>query len=263
MEGFSGGGAAMKALVLKAPGTNRDYDVAEAIEYAGGTTVLLPLSELRERPALLLDYGMLVIPGGFSYGDALGAGKLLALDFECFFAEAVMRFVEEKRPVLGICNGFQALIKTGILPGAPFERHTFTLAQNARGNFECRWVRLRASTSNSIWTRGIEGFSCPVAHGEGRFASSLPNVVESLRVAGCIALEYANERGEPAQGCYPDNPNGSIGDIAGICNSDGNVLGLMPHPENAVFPWQSASMPGWAEDGALRLFRNGIEYARS
>lgn len=253
----------MKALVLKAFGTNRDYDIAEAIEYVGGSVVILPISVLRARPAILLDYGMLVVPGGFSYGDALGAGKLLALDFECFFADAVKRFVEEKRPVLGICNGFQALIKTGILPGAPFERHTFTLAQNAQGNFECRWVRLRVPTSNSIWTRGIEVLTCPVAHGEGRFASSLPLAVERLRDAGCLALEYANERGEPAQGSYPENPNGSLGDIAGICNSDGNVLGLMPHPENAVFPWQSASLPGWASDGALRLFRNGIEYARS
>jgi len=206
---------------------------------------------------------MLVVPGGFSYGDALGAGRLLALDLSLFFADEVRRFVEEGRPVLGICNGFQALVKAGILPGKKFRAHGFTLAHNASGSFECRWVRLSVPRSNSIWTRGIERIFCPVAHGEGRFAADFPEAGQELQKARCVALQYADSSGAPAGGGYPENPNGSVADIAGICNPEGNVLGLMPHPENAVFAWQYASLPGRGGDGALGLFENGLRYAAS
>jgi phosphoribosylformylglycinamidine synthase I len=251
----------MKVLILKAPGTNRDFDVQGALGRAGAVADILPLSGLRSAPGSMRDYGMLVIPGGFSYGDALGAGKLFALDLSRFFADEVRRFVEEGRPVLGICNGFQALLKAGILPGEKLEAHRFTLAHNAGGNFECRWVRLLAPPSNSIWTQGIKSICCPVAHGEGRFAADTAEAPALLRDSGCIALQYADASGAPAQGKYPENPNGSIADIAGICNPKGNVLGLMPHPENAVFEWQCASLPGRDGDGALRLFENGLRHA--
>lgn len=251
----------MKSLILKAPGTNRDFDVARAIEAAGGTTEILPLTELRARPDRLQDYGMLVVPGGFSYGDALGAGKLFALDLSRFFADEVKRFVETARPVLGICNGFQVLIKAGILPGQRFGQHSFTLAHNARGGFECRWVSLAAPKSNSVWTRGIERIFCPVAHGEGRFNTDFSGADELLSREGCVALRYCDEAGALAGGRYPFNPNGSIMDIAGICNPEGNVLGLMPHPENAVFEYEYASMPGRGGEGARQLFKNGLQYA--
>jgi phosphoribosylformylglycinamidine synthase len=253
----------VKVLILKAPGTNRDFDVQAAIERAGGVGEILPLSELRGAPKKMRDYGVLVVPGGFSYGDALGAGRLFALDLSHFFEDEVRRFVEEGRPVLGICNGFQALLKAGILPGEKFGAHRFTLAHNARGNFECRWVRLLISPSNSIWTRGIERIFCPVAHGEGRFTAAAAEGPALLWGSGCVALQYADGSGAPAEGRYPENPNGSILDIAGICNPEGNVLGLMPHPENAVFGWQAFSLPGRADDGALRLFENGLRYAAS
>jgi len=253
----------MKALILKAPGTNRDFDVRGALERAGGAAEILPLSELRSAPGSMRGYGMLVIPGGFSYGAALGAGKLFALDLSQFFADEVRHFVETGKPVLGICNGFQALVKAGILPGKKFEAHKFTLARNAGGNFECRWVRLVAPHSRSIWTQGIESLFCPVAHGEGRFAADFSDAGALLQTEGCIVLQYADAQGAPAQGNYPENPNGSIADIAGICNAAGNVLGLMPHPENAVFEWQYASLPGRSGDGALRLFENGLRYAAS
>jgi len=255
----------MKALILKAPGTNRDRDAAEAIALAGATYEILPLADLRGHPDHMLDYGMLVVPGGFSYGDALGAGRLFALDLEHFFIEQVQRFVETGRPVLGICNGFQVLVKAGLLPGAGFAQRgqrCVTLAHNQSGRFECRWVNLSAASSRSIWTRGIEGFSCPVAHGEGRFSTASEETLNALMASGCIALQYADAQWKAAGGSYPENPNGSAADIAGICNEEGNVLGLMPHPENAVFAWQSASLPGRLLEGALALFRNGVAYAQ-
>ncbi len=255
----------MKALILKAPGTNRDRDAAEAIACAGAAAEIVPLADLRENPDHMLDFGMLVVPGGFSYGDALGAGRLFALDLEHFFADQVRQFIETGRPVLGICNGFQALVKSGLLPGPRFERggtRQVTLAHNRHGRFECRWVHLAAPSSRSIWTRGIAGFSCPVAHGEGRFIVSDARALGALEATGCIALRYADAEGRPAEGRYPDNPNGSALDIAGICNEEGNVLGLMPHPENAVLDWQTYSLPNKRGAEALALFRNGIEYAQ-
>ena len=251
----------MKTLILKAPGTNRDNDAARAIELAGGDPEILPLTDLRVSPERLRDYGMLIVPGGFSYGDALGAGKLFALDLSRFFADEVARFVESGRPVLGICNGFQVLVKAGILPGPLFAEHHFTLAHNACGNFECRWVNLEAPRSNSIWTRGIERVYCPVAHGEGRFNADFEDAGKLLLREGCVALRYCDESGAVAGGRYPFNPNGSIADIAGICNREGNVLGLMPHPENAVFEYELGSMPGRDGEGAKQLFRNGLRYA--
>ncbi|MCX7775087.1 MAG: phosphoribosylformylglycinamidine synthase I [Spirochaetaceae bacterium] len=250
----------MKALVLKAPGTNRDRDLVEALELAGSQAEVVPLAILREAPERIQKYGMVVVPGGFSYGDALGAGKLLALDLITYFQEAMSDFVASGRPVLGICNGFQALVKAGLLPGSARSLQV-TLTANEKGRFECRWVRLAAPASHCIWTQGLEDFWCPVAHGEGRLASFENEALARLREGGHIALIYTNADGQPAGGEYPANPNGSIGDIAGLCNEQGNVLGLMPHPENAVFSYQTASLPGKSGKGALELLRRGVAFA--
>jgi len=250
-----------KALVLLAPGTNRDRDLLEALELAGGEGAILPLAELSARKGTFADFGLLVVPGGFSYGDALGAGSLLALDLRKRFAGEVAAFAASGRPVLGICNGFQALVKAGLLPGADFQEpeRTVTLTANEGGRFECRWVELVTAPSPSLWTEGLEeGLSCPVAHGEGRVAVLSPAVAERLRASGRIVLRYAGAGGRPAGGSWPANPNGSLDDIAGLCNAEGNVLGLMPHPENALRDRQVAGLPGRRSAGALRLFVNGL-----
>ncbi len=208
---------------------------------------------------------MLVLPGGFSYADALGAGKLLALELKVFFADEVRAFVQSGKPVIGICNGFQALVKSGILPdpAASGSEPAATLTFNAGGHFECRWVTLQPLSKTCLWTRALsEPITCPVAHGEGNFLTQQAQTASYLKTNDQIALIYTRPDGRPAQGAYPYNPNGSVLDIAGICNPEGNVLGLMPHPENHIFPNQH---PRWTrgESGGsgLSLFVNGVQYA--
>lgn len=249
-----------KALILLAHGTNRDHDAAEALRLAGAHAEIVPLNFLREGKRRFNDYQMLVLPGGFSYADALGAGKLLAIDLRAYFTDQIRAFVAAGKPVIGICNGFQALVKAGMLPGweGASPRQQATLTFNARGRFECRWVTLKPVSSACVWTRGLSGLiACPVAHGEGNF-----QVAEPARLKGLIALTYVYPDGSPANGDYPANPNGSLLDIAGICNPAGNVLGLMPHPENHIHPWQH---PRWTRRAGglsgFSLFENGVRYA--
>jgi phosphoribosylformylglycinamidine synthase I len=248
-----------KVLILHAPGTNRDGDLAEAFRLAGGRPEIIPLSELEENSNLWREYALLALPGGFSYGDALGAGKLWALDLQTRFLDLINEFTASGRPVLGICNGFQALVKAGVLPG---ENQTATLTYNQSGKFECRWVSMTTNKSNSSpWLDGIERIDCPVAHGEGRFLME-PNseLDDSQR-----AFIYSNPDGSPANLAYPVNPNGSPDDLAGVTNRAGNVLGIMPHPEDHIYPHQH---PSWTRATSLtgsnlglRLFVNGIKIA--
>src|SRR5215211_5748808 len=285
-----------KALVLQAHGSNRDFDVSEALTLAGAEATGIPLNELRMRKSLLSEFQLLVIPGGFSYADALGAGKLLALDLASYFAEEVEAFVDSGKPVIGICNGFQALVKSGILPGAnavarkafsptkqslskrntsenekiasgdlPRNDMSVTLTFNSRGHFECRWVTLKPVSQNCIWTKELEEYiECPIAHGEGNFQTSDLSPLSSFPSNDQIALIYISGDGSSADGEYPLNPNGSIHDIAGICNPRGNVLGLMPHPENHIHPWQyPRHTRGEKGKSGLALFENGVKYANA
>lgn len=266
-----------KALVLHAAGTNRDPDACTALELAGAAPEIVHVKALRSAERRLDDYAMLVIPGGFSYADALGAGRLFALDLASYFADEVAAFVAAGKPVIGICNGFQVLVKAGILPGTvPGRTGTATLAHNANGRFECRWTTMAAPASACVWTRGLGGpgggpegdplgglLACPIAHGEGRFLVDTPATLERLRAAGQLALVYAGDDGRPAGGAYPDNPNGSVADIAGICNPAGTVLGLMPHPENnVVFRARDDRRRRAATEACLALWKNGVAYAK-
>lgn len=257
------------ALIVKAAGTNRDADVARAFELAGADTFIASVKWLKDNKSRFASSSILVIPGGFSYADALGAGSLFALDLASFFKDEVREFVEGGKPVLGICNGFQALVKAGILPGAELDaglessERSVTLARNENGLFECRWVSMRAHPGSCLWTEGIrEPFSCPVAHGEGRFTSGDASVLERLKRSKSVALSYCLPSGAPAGGRYPDNPNGSAFDIAGISNSAGNVLGLMPHPEDNIASGSGAFCHGAGSAGdGLSIFLNGVRYA--
>ncbi len=260
-----------QALVLQAHGTNRDLDVMEALALAGAEPTGAPLNELHAGRIDWLAFQMLVIPCGFTYAVALGVCKLLALDLTAYFADEIAAFVASGKPVIGICNGFQALVKAGILPGTPVAdapgsedgAPCYTLTHNAGGHFECRWVTLQPASQRCIWTQGLHKLiATPVAHGEGNFQATSQDAIAALARRDQIALTYVRAGGAPADSAYPANPNGSAADIAGVCNLRGNVLGLMPHPENHIHPWQH---PRWTRGKAghsgLPLFTNGVAYA--
>jgi phosphoribosylformylglycinamidine synthase len=258
------------ALILQAHGSNRDIDVSDALALAGADPTIVPLNDLRARKADWRDFQLLVVPGGFSYADALGAGKLLALDLNSYFADEIAAFVAAGKPVIGICNGFQALVKSGILPGENREQRAeakpaqATLTFNAEGHFECRWVDLAPISQTCLWTKGLtESITCPIAHGEGNFQASDYSLINALSALDQVALTYTQPDGAPANGEYPANPNGSLLDIAGICNASGNVLGLMPHPENHIHAWQHPRHTrGETGQTGLVLFQNGVKYCQ-
>jgi phosphoribosylformylglycinamidine synthase len=254
---------APRALILHANGTNRDREAALACEIAGGEPDIVHVNQLINGEKHLLDYHFLVVPGGFSYGDDLGAGALWALDLRRRLQADVERFVQEGRPTLGICNGFQALVKAGLLPGEEFnDQRSVTLTYNASGHFECRWAYLKPNfNSPSLFLENLdELIYCPVAHGEGRVAVRDEGTADHLRKLGLDALTYVDANGNPVG--YPGNPNGSAYDIAALCNPAGNVMGLMPHPENHIFPWQHPRHHR-GDKGMLgiKLFENGAKYA--
>ena len=251
-----------QVLILQATGTNRDLDAAEAVRLAGGVPVIQHVNQLRQKPSKLHSFHMLVLPGGFSYGDALGAGRLLANDLRWLFQDALARFIDDGKPVIGICNGFQALVRSLWLPGPPSSGAQATLTRNTSNRFECRWVWLTPNpASTCIFTQGLqEPILCPVAHGEGRFVTRDADTLPRLQTTGQIALNYTTEDG--GKPYYPDNPNGSLADIAGVCNAKGNVFGMMPHPENHIYAEQHPRYSrGEKGNLGLALFQNGIQYA--
>ena len=256
-----------QALVLRTAGTNCDGETLHALRTCGAKPDLLHLRELLGEPDRLLRYSILVVPGGFSYGDDVAAGKILANEMKFKLAAQIRKFVGEKRLVIGICNGFQVLAKAGLLPGSDVLdfSQTATLAHNDSGRFQCEWVGIKNQNSKAKWLKGLpKSFELPIAHGEGKFVTKDAASLSRLRSGNQIAFTYCDPSGNSAG--YPVNPNGSVEDIAGITDETGQILGLMPHPERFFFFTQC---PAWTRlerksdygDGA-KIFENGVRYVR-
>ena len=252
----------VRTLIIRAPGTNCDVETAYAFEQAGAEVSSVHVNQLICHEKQLADYQIMVIPGGFTYGDDISEGKVLANELRLKLGEDILRFIEGGGLILGICNGFQVLIKAGILPrlsnGSP---PLLTVSANDSGKFECRWVYLRVNgNSNCIFTKGIDSMYLPVAHGEGKVVAD-PEVLSKLNVA----LHYADEKGN-ISASYPHNPNGSVGNIAGICDRSGRVFALMPHPERYI---RGTQHPQWTRQGAkeygdgFQIFVNAVRWAQS
>jgi len=256
-----------RVCVLRAPGTNCDHETAFAFETCGAVAERVHVDRLIDGQRDLADYQILCIPGGFSYGDDVGAGVVFGNRLRTHLGEAVMEFLTSDKLVLGICNGFQVLLQSGILPdgGETFgsdQAATTTLTWNRNGKYTAVWVHLDTSaTADNVFLRGTSRFELPVAHAEGRIA--FRNGTAELG-GGRIALTYAgSENGSPPSPAYPPNPNGSAFDIAGLSDSSGRVLGLMPHPERFLFRTQHPNwtrMPDGVEPAGRKLFQNAVDY---
>ncbi|MFB3923146.1 MAG: phosphoribosylformylglycinamidine synthase I [Terriglobia bacterium] len=239
--------------ILYAPGTNCHEETAAAIELAGGKAELVLLRDLLDGRIRLEKYQAAVVPGGFSYGDHLGAGRIFAMTLVAQLREQLVEFLDSKKPLLGVCNGFQVLTEAGILPSRSPGKRSMALIENQSARFEDRKVRLVVTAEKCMWTKGLEGqtLEMPSAHGEGRPLFCEAGDAASRRVV----FRFADARGRETM-AYPDNPNGAPDAVAGITDSTGLVLGLMPHPERASFPAQ------YSQDG-LKLFKNLVQWLRS
>lgn len=255
-----------RVLILRAPGVNCDLETAHAFERAGGQTQPLHVRSLLERPGQIREFQILCLPGGFSYGDDLGAGRILGNKIRYQLADALAEFREAGKLILGICNGFQILMKSGILlADDPRLGPTATLTNNQSGKFEDRWIQLRVTSTKCVFFAGIESMYLPVAHAEGKFVPRDDRVLAQLEQNGQLVLRYAQE-GVGGEVPYPANPNGSIADVAAVCDTTGRVCGLMPHPERHIEPTQH---PRWtrrneqpAQGDGLRVFQNAVAYFR-
>lgn len=251
-----------RALVLRTAGTNCDAETVHALAKAGARTDIIHLHAIMERPQRVRDYGLIVFPGGFTYGDDIASGVVFAVEMRERVLPEVLRVVSDGGLVLGICNGMQILVRAGLLPGGD-GRVSASMAPNVSGKFECRWVRLEAVTDRSPFLEKGQVVECPVAHAEGRFVPLDDALLEAMEADGRVALRYTAPDGGPAS--YPDNPNGSPNAIAGIIDPTGRILGLMPHPERNVEPWNH---PRWTrgpspQHGAgLAVFLNALRHLR-
>ena len=259
----------LKVLILRTAGTNCDLELARAFELAGAGATRLHINHLLADASAFSRHQILAIPGGFSYGDDIASGKILANQLIHHLKQPLQQWVADGKLIIGICNGFQVLVKSGLLPGpmpqlAPEDWHPATLTHNAHNRFEDRWVHLRAESPLCKWLTPGQTLHLPIAHGEGRFVTRDSAVLTALKANHQIALRYVDSQGNPAAN-FPENPNGSTEAIAGICDITGRVFGLMPHPERFADPLQG---PAWtsrlatAEADGLNIFINAVAFLR-
>jgi phosphoribosylformylglycinamidine synthase subunit PurQ / glutaminase len=252
-----------RVCVITGFGINADAELVRVFEMAGADPRRTHVADLIAEPDRLFEFRILAFPGGFSFGDHLGSGKVFATLFRRNLGARMDRFLADGGLAIGICNGFQVLVKMGVLPNlSGTTGQEVSLIHNDSGKYEDRWVRVRFEHgSRCAWTGGLREMDLPVRHGEGRLVTASPGLLSELSDRGLIALRYASASGgEPV---YPEDPNGSDGHVAGICDPTGRVFGLMPHPEAFIHPWNH---PEWTARSlttgeGLRIFENGVNAA--
>ncbi len=251
-----------KVCILRSDGANCDEELYYAFEKFGANPVMVHVNELRNKSIKLKNFQILALPGGFSYGDDVASGKVLAIELISFLKNEIQTFVDNKGLVLGICNGFQTLIRTGLLPFGKLGKMDATLTQNESGHFECRWVKVKNEISKCLFLNQTnELIDIAVNHGEGKFFAP-PPVINKIESENLVTFRYVDQNGRRTQN-YPDNPNGSINAIAGVCDPTGRILGMMPHPEKFI---EITQHPNWRRQkftkphGAF-IFENLIKFA--
>jgi phosphoribosylformylglycinamidine synthase len=259
-----------KAIILRTAGTNCDYETKYALEKTGAFVDLIHINQLLKEKGLLSLYQILVLPGGFTYGDDIAAGKVLANQLRHHLLDELMQFVDDGKLIIGICNGFQVLVKMGLLPqindiqySLNGHKQEFTLTYNDSNKFEDRWVYLRASSNKSVFIDRDTILYIPVANAEGKFMAKNEEKLRMLGESEQIVFKYVDEDG--SESGYPWNPSGSMGNVAGVCDHTGRILGMMPHPERHVEPTQH---PRWtrkglkAEGDGIVIFRKAVDYVK-
>ncbi|MFQ5965012.1 MAG: phosphoribosylformylglycinamidine synthase I [Candidatus Scalinduaceae bacterium] len=259
-----------KAIILRTAGTNCDYETKYALEKAGAIVDLIHINKLLKEKDLLGLYQILVLPGGFTYGDDIAAGKVLANQLRHHLLAELIQFVDDGKLIFGICNGFQVLIKMGLLPGfngiqssLNGHKREFTLTYNDSNKFEDRWVHLKVFSNKSVFIDRDTVLYIPVAHAEGKFIGENEDKLRMLVESEQIIFKYVDKDGNELG--YPWNPNGSVINIAGICDPTGRILGMMPHPERYIEPTQH---PRWTREGlkaegdGIIIFRKAVDYVR-
>ncbi len=251
--------AKVRALIVRAPGTNCELETAHAWEAVGAEARIEHINAVLEQPRMLDESQILTFAGGFCYGDDVSAGKILATEVRLYLADALRAYVSAGKLVLGVCNGFQVLVKTGLLPGGELGSSAVTLAFNTSGRYEDRWVHLAPASDRCRFVDDEGLLYAPVAHAEGRVLVRDDDTVAALNDGGHVAFRYVDAEGQP--GGYPVNPNGSVDDIAGLTDATGQVLGLMPHPERNA---HVTNHPEWTrlqrdrKPEGLRLFAAAV-----
>lgn len=262
------------AFILRAAGTNCDYETEHVFKKVGAQTRLVHINQWLKNKKLIHQFHILVIPGGFTYGDDIAAGIILATELKYHLAEEIIKFIQDGKLILGICNGFQVLVKLGLLPGVKWSNkttkesldQTVTLTWNDSGRYDDRWVYLKKSSRKCVFTKGLTRkiIYLPIAHAEGKFIPKDNQTLRQLKKNDQIVFQYVDQRGELSKQ-FPINPNGSVANIAGICDPTGRILGMMPHPErfNEIY-----NHPRWTRekvkeptDGML-LFHNAVNYIK-
>lgn len=248
-------------LVLRAAGINCDEEVMHCWKLAGARPTLMHINALADRPQRLDDFDIVTVPGGFSYGDDIAAGVILAQRILLDVAGPLRNLVERGGGILGICNGFQVLVKTGLLPGGTLGRDKVTVTYNDSARFEARWVRLRVCTDRCAFLKPDTCLEMPVEHAEGKIVTAAPSIEKELETEGFVAVKYVDEEGRSDR--YPANPNGSVAGIAGLCDATGRVFGLMPHPDRHFLhthhPQWTRRRTSGQPDG-LTVFQNAVSY---